>query len=58
MDAQGNYIDPRHPNADLSILAGTVNCPVYAVAVQADGFDSVDAAVTAAFGADFNPWAK
>lgn len=34
----------------------TVNCPVYAVAVQADGFDSVDAAVTAAFGAQFNPW--
>ena len=54
----GKYIDTRFPNADLSILAGTVNCPVYAVAVQADGFDSVDAAVTAAFGADFNPWAK
>lgn len=56
MDAQGNYIDPRFPGADLSILAGTVNCPVYAVAVQADGFDSVDAAVTAAFGANFNPF--
>lgn len=34
----------------------TVNCPVYAVAVQADGFKSVDEAVTAAFGAHFNPW--
>ena len=54
----GKYIDTRFPNADLSILAGKVNCPVYAVAVQADGFDSVDAAVTAAFGADFNPWAE
>ena len=56
MDAQGNYIDPRHPGADLSILAGTVNCPVYAVAVQADGFETVDEAVTAAFGAQFNPF--
>ena len=56
MDAQGNYIDPRHPNADLSILAGTVKCPVYAVAVQADGFETVDEAVTAAFGANFNPF--
>ena len=52
----GNYIDTRFPGADLSILAGTVNCPVYAVAVQADGFDSVEAAVTAAFGAQFNPF--
>lgn len=56
MDAQGNYIDTRFPNANLSILAGTVSCPVFAVAVQADGFDSVDAAVTAAFGANYNPF--
>lgn len=34
----------------------TVKCPVKAVAVQAAGFDSVDAAVTAAFGANFNPF--
>ena len=33
-----------------------INCPVYAVAVQADGFDNAAAAFTAAFGADFNPW--
>ena len=57
MDAQGNYIDPRHPGADLTILAGTVKYPVFAVAVQADGFDSAAEAVNAAFGADFNPWA-
>lgn len=57
MDAQGNYIDTRFPNADLSILAGKVSCPVYAVAVQADGFDNAADAVDAAFGADFNPWA-
>ena len=56
MDAQGNYIDTRFPNADLSILKGTVNCPVYAVAVQAAGFKSADAAVTAAIGANYNPF--
>ena len=33
-----------------------VTCPVFAVAVQAEGFDSADAAVTAAFGAQYNPW--
>ena len=52
----GNYVDTRFSDADLSILKGTVSCPVYAVAVQADGFDSVEAAVTAAFGANFNPF--
>ena len=56
MDAQGNYIDTRFPNADLCILKGTVNCPVYAVAVQAAGFKSADAAVTAALGANYNPF--
>ena len=34
----------------------TVKCPVKAVAVQAAGFDSVDAAITAAFGAQYNPF--
>ena len=56
MDAQGNYIDTRFPNADLSILNGSVKCPVFAVAVQADGFDSAADAVDAAFGAQYNPW--
>ena len=40
-------------NADGNL---TVKCPVKAVAVQAAGFDSVDAAVTEAFGANFNPF--
>ena len=40
-------------NADGNL---TVNCPVYAVAVQAAGFDSADAAVTAALGANYNPF--
>lgn len=54
--ANGKYIDTRFPNADLSILEGTVKCPVMAVAVQAAGFDNADAAITAAFGAKFNPF--
>lgn len=34
----------------------TVNCPVKAVAVQAAGFNSVDAAIKEAFGANYNPF--
>ena len=52
----GKYIDPRHPGADLSILEGTVKYPVFAVAVQAEGFDTAAAAMEAAFGAQYNPW--
>lgn len=33
-----------------------VSCPVFAVACQAAGFDSADEAITAAFGANYNPW--
>ena len=53
----GKYIDTRFPDADLSILGGTVSCPVKVVAVQADGFGTAAEAIDAAFGADFNPWA-
>lgn len=59
MNAQGQYTITR--NGVTSVIEGfngSAKCPVFAVAVQADGFDSVDAAVTAAFGADFNPWAE
>lgn len=52
----GKYIDPRHPDADLSILEGTVKYPVFAVAVQAEGFDDAATAMDAAFGAQYNPW--
>lgn len=52
----GAYIDTRFPNADLSILNGTVKCPVMAVACQADGFDNAAAAIDAAFGANYNPF--
>lgn len=33
-----------------------VSCPVFAVATQAAGFDSAAAAITEAFGAQYNPW--
>lgn len=52
----GKYVDTRDPQADISILAGNVKCPVMAVAVQAAGFDNADAAVEAAFGANFDPF--
>lgn len=52
----GKYIDTRYPNADLSILEGTVKYPVFAVAVQAEGFNSAAEAMDAAFGANYNPW--
>ncbi|MDY5563970.1 MAG: TasA family protein [Candidatus Limivicinus sp.] len=40
-------------NADGELA---IKCPVKAVAVQAAGFGSVDAAITEAFGAQFNPF--
>lgn len=52
----GKYIDHRYTEADLSILNSTVSCPVMAVAVQAAGFDNADDAITAAFGANYNPF--
>lgn len=52
----GKYIDTRFPGADLSILEGTVKYPVFAVAVQAEGFDTAAAAMEAAFGEKYNPW--
>ena len=33
-----------------------VKCPVFAVACQAEGFDNAADAITAAFGANYNPW--
>ena len=33
-----------------------VSCPVFAVACQAEGFDNASDAITAAFGANYNPW--
>ena len=57
MNDQGEYTITRNGVANvIEGFDGSAKCPVFAVAVQADGFDSVDAAVTAAFGANFNPF--
>ena len=59
MDEQGQYTITR--NGQTSVIEdfdGTAECPVFAVAVQKAGFDTVDAAIDAAFGADFNPWGE
>ena len=34
-----------------------MSTPVFAVGVQSQGFDTCAAAVEAAFGANYNPWA-
>ena len=47
-------------NEEVTLDAGwnwsNVKCPVYAVAVQAAGFDNAAAAIEAAFGKNYNPW--
>lgn len=66
---QGVYLDKSFDCADgkyyafgskLSLDEGwnwnKVQCPVFAVAVQAAGFNSASEAITAAFGAQYNPW--
>lgn len=59
MNEQGQYTITRNGStAVIEGFDGSAKCPVYAVAVQAAGFDSAAEAVTAAFGADFNPWAE
>lgn len=59
MDKDGNYTITRDGvTTAIEDFDGNAVCPVAAVAVQAAGFDSADAAVTEAFGANFNPFAE
>lgn len=66
---QGVYLDktfdikdgkPYAFGKEFSVDAGwnwsKVSCPVFAVACQAEGFDSASEAIDAAFGAKYNPW--
>lgn len=66
---QGVYLDKSFDMKDGKVYAfgkevtldagwnwNNVSCPVFAVAVQAEGFDSASAAMDAAFGANYNPW--
>lgn len=59
-DKKGDEYYAFGEKVDLSDLIQNgelnVKCPVVAVAVQAAGFDNADAAITAAFGAKFNPF--
>lgn len=58
MNDQGQYTITRNGvTTEIEDFNGSAKCPVFAVAVQADGFDNAADAVNAAFGADFNPWA-
>ena len=59
MNEQGKYTITR--KGETSVIEGfdgSAKCPVFAVAVQADGFDNAADAIKAAYGADFNPWAE
>lgn len=66
---QGVYLDKSFDIKDgkayafgkeITVDAGwdwsNVKCPVFAVACQAEGFANANEAITAAFGANYNPW--
>lgn len=58
MNEAGQYVIKRNGHETvIEGFDGSAKCPVYAVAVQAAGFDNAADAVTAAFGENFNPWA-
>lgn len=61
-DDNGNMTITRNGVTTTVDLGGieldSLNCPVFAIACQAAGFDTAEEAFTAAFGADFNPWAE
>lgn len=57
MNEQGQYTINR--NGVTSVIKefdGSAKCPVFAVAVQADGFENAADAITAAYGAQYNPF--
>lgn len=59
-DGENYYVTQKGKKVTLNLDEGwnwsNVTCPVFAVAVQAAGFDSASAAVDAAFGEKYNPW--
>ena len=56
MKADGAYAFGEKLTLDEGWDWNNVSCPVFAVAVQAAGFDSASAAMDAAFGANYNPF--
>lgn len=59
-DDQGNMTITRNGQTSPVNLGGieldSLNCPVFAIACQAAGFDTAEEAFTAAFGANYDPW--
>ena len=59
MNSDGEYTITRDgETVVIEDFNGTVSCPVFAVAVQAAGFDNAAEAVDAAFGVNFDPFTK
>ncbi len=56
MKADGAYAFDQKLALDEGWDWNNVTCPVFAVAVQAEGFDNASAAMDAAFGANYNPF--
>lgn len=54
--AFGNKLTLDEAMLDQNGCIDVIKCPVFAVAVQADGFDNPSAAFTEAFGAQYNPF--
>lgn len=59
-DDNGNMTITRNNETEIVDLGGidlrSLNCPVFAIACQAAGFDTAEEAFTAAFGANYDPW--
>lgn len=56
MKADGAYAFGQKLALDNGWNWSNVSCPVFAVAVQAEGFNSASEAMDAAFGTNYNPW--
>ena len=50
------YAFGKEVTLDIGWDWNNVSCPVFAVACQAEGFGDATDAITAAFGANYNPW--
>lgn len=59
-DDNGNMTITRNNETEIVDLGGidlrSLNCPVFAIACQAAGFNTAEEAFTAAFGANYDPW--
>lgn len=55
VDYDGTYYTMDGEKIEFDFTNG-VNIPVFAVGVQAEGFDNADAAIEAAFGKNYNPF--